>query len=100
MSAIGTILRSRHDRLEHLKYDMFHGFKREHRARILASNDVVLTTYPTTLNDMKDNGTLYAIKWKRIVLDKSKQSQAVCLLFRGREPMVYNWDSYPEPKVC
>jgi len=71
-----------------LKVNVFHGAKRETRAKLLASNDVVITTYQIILSESKNEGCLFGIKWDRIVLDeghvirnyRSKQSEAVCAL--------------------
>lgn len=69
--------------------NVFHGPNREYKAGRLAKNDVVLTTYQVAVSEEKNNGILYQIKWKRIILDeghvirnhKSKQSEAMCKLF-------------------
>lgn len=71
-----------------IEYNVFHGPNREWKASRLAKFDVVLTTYQIAVSELKNNGCLYSIKWKRVVLDeghvirnhKSKQSEAVCKL--------------------
>lgn len=71
-----------------LTVNAFHGPKREYKSRRLARYDIVLTTYQLVVNEEKNNGCLYGIKWKRIILDeghvirnhKSKQSEAICKL--------------------
>lgn len=67
---------------------VFHGPNREYRAKTLAKYDVVITTYQIVVQELKSNGCLFGVKWKRCVLDeghvirnhKSKQSEAVCAL--------------------
>ncbi|KAL7034574.1 hypothetical protein ACKWTF_008009 [Chironomus riparius] len=71
-----------------LNVNVFHGPKREYRAKVLARYDVVITTYQIILSESKNEGCLSGIKWDRIVLDeghvirnyRSKQSEAVCNL--------------------
>lgn len=71
-----------------LNVNVFHGPKREYRAKLLARFDVVITTYQIILSESKNDGCLFGIKWDRIVLDeghvirnyRSKQSEAVCAL--------------------
>lgn len=67
---------------------MFHGPNREYKERRLAKYDIVLTTYQLVVTEEKNDGCLFRVKWKRIILDeghvirnhKSKQSEAICKL--------------------
>lgn len=67
---------------------LHHGNSREYKARRLARNDIVITTYHVALNENKKKSCLYEIKWNRIILDeahvtrnhKSLTSIAVCAL--------------------
>lgn len=71
-----------------LEIYLFHGQSREYKARKLAKYDVVLTTYQLIVTEEKNDGCLFQVKWRRIILDeghvirnhKSKQSQAICKL--------------------
>lgn len=64
---------------------VFHGPNRAHRARDLVKYDVVLTSYQLAASEFKNQGVLYNVNWKRIVLDeghvirnhKSKQAEAM-----------------------
>lgn len=71
-----------------IEHYLFHGQNREYKPRYLAKYDVVCTTYQIAVTEDKNNGCLFQVRWKRIVLDeghvirnhKSKQSEAVCKL--------------------
>lgn len=84
----------KHVRRGVLTVNLFHGPKREYKARRLAKDDVVITSYHTVLFEHKSNGCLFGIKWERIILDeahtirnhKSQSSISVCELM-GR----YRW---------
>lgn len=77
--------RTKRGAIEHI---VFHGNKRDYKARTLSKCDVVLTTYGIVSSEHKSIGLLFQLKWKRIVLDeghvirnhKSKTSEAVCAL--------------------
>lgn len=68
-----------------------HGNKRDVRAKYLARNDVVITTYAIVAREHKDDGVLFAIRWARIILDEAhvirnhKALQSVaCTALRGK----------------
>lgn len=71
-----------------LEIYVFHGPNREYKARKLSQYDIVLTTYQLVVTEEKNEGCLFQVKWKRIILDeghvirnhKSKQSEAICKL--------------------
>ncbi|GLG96545.1 Transcription termination factor 2 [Gryllus bimaculatus] len=81
-----------------LEVEIHHGLQREENARLLAQNDIVITTYSivrTSANkggkeetERTKRGVLHRVQWRRIILDeahvvrnhKSQQSLAVCLL--------------------
>lgn len=77
-----------------LEVNVFHGPNRTYKVRELCKYDVVLTSYQLAVSEFKNNGILYQVKWKRIVLDeghvirnhKSKQSEAICAI-----PGKYRW---------
>ncbi|KAG5871687.1 hypothetical protein JTB14_033395 [Gonioctena quinquepunctata] len=69
-------------------YEIYHGPKRESRAKKLAQHDMVITTYGIVSNECDNNGAIFRINWRRIVIDeahqirnhKSQMSEAVCKL--------------------
>lgn len=71
-----------------LDVELYHGPKREKRAKKLATHDLVITTYSIVQNEMEKNGTVFGVKWRRIILDeahqirnhKSRTAIAVCHL--------------------
>ncbi|XP_034114594.1 transcription termination factor 2-like [Drosophila albomicans] len=48
-----------------------HGINRESSAKQLATYDMVVTTYNLVARDDKDKGALFAVKWRRIILDEA-----------------------------
>ncbi|KAG8040400.1 hypothetical protein G9C98_001214 [Cotesia typhae] len=68
--------------------EVYHGNNREKAPRRLARNDIVITTYNLLVRELKNNGQLFQIRWKRIILDeahairnhKSQACEAVCQL--------------------
>ncbi|XP_019880780.1 transcription termination factor 2 isoform X2 [Aethina tumida] len=68
-------------------YYLYHGTKRERKAKVLADYDMVITTYSIVQNENPD-GAIFRVKWRRIILDeahqirnyKSRTSLAVCYL--------------------
>ncbi|KAJ9576809.1 hypothetical protein L9F63_006583 [Diploptera punctata] len=70
-----------------LDVEVYHGATRESKARRLARHDVVITTYNIVRSE-GGIGTLFGVKWERIILDeahtirnhKSQTSLAACAL--------------------
>ncbi|XP_057321676.1 transcription termination factor 2-like [Microplitis mediator] len=68
--------------------EVYHGTNREKAPRRLARNDMVITTYNLLVRESKNNGQIYQITWKRVILDeahairnhKSQACEAVCQL--------------------
>ncbi|CAD6233363.1 GSCOCG00007156001-RA-CDS [Cotesia congregata] len=68
--------------------EVYHGNNREKVPRRLARNDIVITTYNLLVRESKNNGQLFQIQWKRVILDeahairnhKSQACEAVCQL--------------------
>ncbi|XP_014295222.1 transcription termination factor 2 [Microplitis demolitor] len=68
--------------------EVYHGTNREKAPRRLARNDIVITTYNLLVRESKNNGQIYQITWKRVILDeahairnhKSQACEAVCQL--------------------
>lgn len=71
-----------------LSVDQYHGPKREPKAKYLARYDIVITTYSIVMNERDRNGTIFKVRWDRIILDEAHQirnyksitSEAVCSL--------------------
>ncbi|CAG9837847.1 unnamed protein product [Diabrotica balteata] len=68
--------------------ELYHGAKREKKAKRLAKHDMVVTTYSIVNNECEKNGAVFKVKWRRIIIDeahqirnhKSQTSDAVCRL--------------------
>lgn len=71
-----------------LDVEVYHGPKRERKPKRLAAHDLVVTTYSIIQNEHERNGTVFGVKWHRIILDEAHQirnhksltSLAVCQL--------------------
>lgn len=71
-----------------LDVELYHGAKREKKAKKLAAHDMVITTYSIVQNECDKNGTIFGVKWRRVILDeahqirnhKSRTAVAVCRL--------------------
>ncbi|KRT78372.1 helicase, partial [Oryctes borbonicus] len=71
-----------------LTVELFHGQKRETRAKRLARREMVITTYAICAKEHEymQNSALFGVQWRRIILDEAHQirnhktlsSQAVC----------------------
>uniref|UniRef100_A0A6P7GUY4 Transcription termination factor 2 n=1 Tax=Diabrotica virgifera virgifera TaxID=50390 RepID=A0A6P7GUY4_DIAVI len=68
--------------------EIYHGPRREKKAKRLAKYDMVVTTYSIIKNECRKNGAVFQVKWRRIVIDeahqirnhKSQTSDACCRL--------------------
>lgn len=75
-----------------LDHNVFHGAKRIYKARELAQFDIVITSYQTVASEFKNNGCLFKVKFRRIILDEghiirnhqTQNSKAVCELHGSR----------------
>ncbi|GJQ80974.1 putative DNA binding protein [Trypoxylus dichotomus] len=58
-----------------LSVELFHGYKRETKAKRLAERDLVITTYTicTKEHERQKNSALYGVRWRRIILDEAHQ---------------------------
>ncbi|XP_055379370.1 transcription termination factor 2 [Condylostylus longicornis] len=54
-----------------LSVAVHHGSNRDTKARILAKNDVVITTYHIISREYKTEGTIFRIKWERVIIDEA-----------------------------
>ncbi|KAJ8963879.1 hypothetical protein NQ314_005315 [Rhamnusium bicolor] len=52
---------------------LYHGPKRESKAKRLAEYDMVITTYSIVMNECERKGTIFRVKWRRIVIDEAHQ---------------------------
>jgi len=55
-----------------LRVSVYHGSERERLASELYQSDIVITTYETLRSDWVANGSLYSVKWLRLVLDEGQ----------------------------
>ncbi|CAH0563361.1 unnamed protein product [Brassicogethes aeneus] len=68
-------------------YYVYHGPKRERKAKLLSDYDLVITTYSIVQNEHGE-GTVFRVRWRRVILDEAHQirnhksltSVAVCNL--------------------
>ncbi|XP_018325824.1 transcription termination factor 2 isoform X1 [Agrilus planipennis] len=79
---------AKHVKKNILGIELYYGTNREQRAKRLARQDMVITTYGLVKTDSDKNGPLFNVRWKRIILDeahqirnhKTQSSVAVCNL--------------------